>query len=198
LLVSEQLKGTLSTERFAWLVSCKHFAGSGKSVGTDAEASITDRLEQHSADGFMGFYSTLPSAALVTRLQEYKDQGRLKAYKLFDSKNIESYFVTAGFSKLALRYFPKSYRRLRPIQQILGELVQLRCDECDADILRRSVRGSANAILVWSTPFGGGAYDDFFIVCKGQCDQTSKRSSMRKDLRARGRKSTISLTRFSF
>ena len=52
LLVSEQLKGTLHTNKFTWLVSCKHFAGSGKSVGTENEVNITDRLEHHSADGF--------------------------------------------------------------------------------------------------------------------------------------------------
>ncbi len=135
LLVSEQLKGTLHTNKFTWLVSCKHFAGSGKSVGTEDEQNITDRLEHHSADGFLGFYSILPSAALVARLKDYKAQGRIKAYEIFDAKKIERYFVSAGFSKLALRYFPESYGRLRPIQQLLGEIVQLRCDECGADIL---------------------------------------------------------------
>jgi hypothetical protein len=183
LLVSEQLKGTLHTNKFTWLVSCKHFAVSGKSVGTDDEVNITDRLEHHSADGFLGFYSTLPSAALVARLQEYKDQARIKAYEIFDAKKIEGYFFDSGFSKLALRYFPESYGRLRPIQQLLGEIVQLRCDECDADILARSVRESPGANLVWSIPVGksGIEYEELFVACKGECDH-----NLQARLHARG------------
>jgi hypothetical protein len=182
LLVSEQLKGTLHTSKFTWLVSCKHFAVSGKSVGTEDETNITDRLEHHSADGFLGFYSTLPSAALISRLQEYQQQGRLKAYTIFDAKKIESYFVTSGFSKLALRYFPRSYGKIRPIQQLLGELVELRCDECGADILTRSVRDRARANLVWAIPIRGDSeYRELFVVCKGQCDH-----DLQEKLRARG------------
>jgi hypothetical protein len=97
LLVSEQLTGTLHTNKFTWLVSCKHFAASGKSVGTEDEQNITDRLKHHSAKGFLGFYPTLPSAALVARLKEYKNQG-IKAYEIFDAKKIEGYFVSRGFS----------------------------------------------------------------------------------------------------
>jgi hypothetical protein len=172
LLVSEQLKGTLHTTKFTWLVSCKHFAGSGKSVGTEHETNITDRLEQHSSDGFLGFYSTLPSSALISRLQEYQQQGRLKACMVFDAKKIESHFITSGFSKLALRYFPQSYGQLRPIQQLLGEIVELHCDECGANILTRSVRDRARANLVWATPMQGGVeYRELFVVCKGQCDE---------------------------
>jgi hypothetical protein len=183
LLVSEQLKGTLHTNKFAWLVSCKHFAGSRKSVGTEDELNITDRLEHHSADGFLGFYSTLPSAALVARLKEYKDQGRIKAYEIFDAKKIEGYFASAGFSKLALKYFPESYGRLRPIQQLLGEIVQLRCDECDVDILARSVREGPHANLVWSIPIGKDTteYEEVFVVCKGKCDH-----DLQERLRAQG------------
>jgi len=128
------------------------------------------------AYGFLGFYSTLPSAALVERLKEYKGQERIKAYEIFDAKKIEGYFVSAGFSKLALRYFPESYGRLRPIQQLLGELVELRCDECGADILARSVRESPRANLVWSirTEADENRYEELFVVCKGQCDHDLK------------------------
>jgi hypothetical protein len=186
LLVSEQFKGTLHTNKFAWLVSCKHFAGSGKAVGTEDETNITDRLGHHSADGFLGFYSTLPSAALIQRLKEYKDQKRIKAYEIFDAKKIEGYFVSVGFSKLALRSFPESYGRLRPIQQLLGEIVQLRCDECGADILARSLSESPRANLVWSiqTEADENRYEELFVVCKGQCDD-----DLQARLHAQGRTS---------
>ena len=65
LVVSEQLRGRLRTKKFTWLVSCKNFAVSDKSVGPDQENNITDRLKQHDADGFIGFYSTVPSSGLV-------------------------------------------------------------------------------------------------------------------------------------
>ena len=74
LLVKEQLKGTLVTRPFTWLVSCKHYAGSEKSVGTGDEPNITDRLAQHKANGFIGFYSTVASAALLVRLKELRDE----------------------------------------------------------------------------------------------------------------------------
>src|SRR5271165_2498693 len=86
LLISEQLRGTLHSRKFKWLVSCKHFATSGRSVGPEDETNITDRLKHHKADGFMGFYSTMPSSALVTRLQQYVDNGDLQAYEMFDHK----------------------------------------------------------------------------------------------------------------
>jgi hypothetical protein len=163
----------LHTNKFTWLVSCKHFADSGKSVGTGDELNITDRLKQHAVDGFLGFYSTLPSAALIEKLKEYKNQGRLKTYEIFDAKKIEGYFVISGFSKLALRYFPESYGLMRPIQQLLGEIVELRCDECGADILTSSVHDSPSANLVWSTPVSKGEieYEELFVVCKGECDR---------------------------
>lgn len=41
-----------------YLVSCKHYITSGKHVGIKEENSILDRLMQHNAKGFIGFYST--------------------------------------------------------------------------------------------------------------------------------------------
>ena len=122
LVISEQLRGRLHTRKFTWLVSCKHYAVSDRSVGPDQESNITDRLKQHGADGFMGFYSTMPSARLVERLQRVVGSGDISAYEIFDSKKIEGHFVDTGLSKLALRYFPTSYERMRPIQRFFGPI----------------------------------------------------------------------------
>ncbi|KRR28150.1 hypothetical protein CQ14_38425 [Bradyrhizobium lablabi] len=149
ILVSEQLKGRVQSKKFSWLVSCKHFATSEKAVGPDQETNITDRLKHHSAKGFLGVYSTMPSSSLINRLQEYLDRGDIEAYEIFDAKKIEAHFASAGMSKLALRYFPISYGRLRPIQQILGTKVEILCDVCGADILARSVLETARANIVW-------------------------------------------------
>src|SRR5258707_8268035 len=68
LIVTEHLEGYLTKQHFRWLVSYKHFARSGKSVGADDEQNILERVKQFGADGFLGFYSTLASSARVTRL----------------------------------------------------------------------------------------------------------------------------------
>jgi hypothetical protein len=44
LIISEQLNGKLHTEKFQWLVSCKHNAFSNKSVGIEDELNVQDRL----------------------------------------------------------------------------------------------------------------------------------------------------------
>ena len=55
-----------------YIVSCKHFAHSGRSVTERDEPSFLERTKQHKADGFIGFYSTLVSQALQDRLEGCK------------------------------------------------------------------------------------------------------------------------------
>jgi hypothetical protein len=173
LLISEQLTGKLHTQAYKWLVSCKHFAKSNRSVGIEEETSITDRVRQHSADGFMGFYSTMPSAALVQRLHQYVETGQLNAYEIFDPKKIENYFVNTGMSKLTLRYFPNSYGKMRPIQLLLGKRVELNCDVCGSDLLAKSVGEGPVGNLVWACSNSGPPkYRELFAVCIGECDHT--------------------------
>ena len=172
LLVSEQLKGRLRSQPFRWLVSCKHFAVSGKSVGPGDEVNITDRLKQHDADGFMGFYSTMPSSGLVERLHSYENSGSIKSHEIFDGKKIEARFVDTGLSKLALRYFPQSYLKMRPIQTFLSKRVELNCEICGKDLLASSVTDPYSGILVWAAPrTGDDKYHSLHLSCKGQCDR---------------------------
>lgn len=88
ILVKETLTGKLASQNFTWLVSCKHYATSGKAVGTEHEINITDRLTQHKANGFMGFYSTMASAALVDRLKDLRDEKRIAEFKIYDGSHI--------------------------------------------------------------------------------------------------------------
>ncbi|WP_197065034.1 hypothetical protein, partial [Vibrio hyugaensis] len=64
-------------EGIRYIVSCKHFYCSGRAVGVSDEESITDRINQHDAQGFIGFYSTVISSSLSSRMsaleqKEYK------------------------------------------------------------------------------------------------------------------------------
>jgi len=175
-VISEQLRGRLNTRKFTWLVSCEHYAVSDKSVGPDQESNITDRLKQHGVDGFLGFYSTMPSGGLVERLQRLAGSADIGAYEIFDRKKIEGHFVDTGLSKLALRYFPASYERLQPIQRFFGNYQDLRCEICGADVLARSVRELSQAILVWASPHDNyKRFESLHVVCKGDCDQTLER-----------------------
>ncbi|MFF2909771.1 hypothetical protein [Paenibacillus sp. NPDC057934] len=111
LIVEEQRQGVLGTTVFKWLVSCKHKAHSCKSVLDSDEQDITDRVCSHGAKGFIGFYSTLPSSGLSSKLERLK-QKRLLDYKIFDSSDIEAALLdNAKGVKIAKRYFPISYAK---------------------------------------------------------------------------------------
>lgn len=181
LLVKEQLRGTLATRSFTWLVSCKHYATSGKSVGLDDEVNIMDRLHQHRADGFIGFYSTVPSASLVTRLKELRDQQKIQAFELYSGSRIEAGFHDAGLSGVLLQYLPTSHTALRPIHPLLGQYQALECDICGNDLLKASVGEEKSGNVIFATRVredgdpDGDVVESVHFVCKGDCDKMMER-----------------------
>jgi hypothetical protein len=64
LIIHETRKGLTGETKIKWLVSCKHHAHSGKSVSDMDEPNILDRITVHNCDGFIGFYSIIPSTSL--------------------------------------------------------------------------------------------------------------------------------------
>lgn len=173
LVVSEQVSGRLHTRKFTWLVSCKHNATSGKAVGIDDEPNIRERLEQHKCDGFLGFYSTLASTALLDRLSALKMDSRIQDFTVFDGQKIAGYFYDVGLSKLALRYFPKSYEALKPIQQLVDKHVKLECEICGCDWVKEIMLRPQMGIIVNAVSHEDDyrTVHDIFVVCKGKCDQ---------------------------
>ena len=106
LIVKEIRKGIsgLATEIF-WLVSCKHYAHSGQSITPKIEQNINDRLISNNCDGFIAFYSTLPSEGLTYIFSK-------KTYQIYDYKKIEKMIVgNKKLESIFLRYFPISYKR---------------------------------------------------------------------------------------
>ena len=169
ILIKETLKGKLASQSFTWLVSCKHFATSGKAVGTEHETNITDRLYQHKAGGFIGFYSTVASASLIERLEDLRDQGKIAEFKIYDGSHIESGFHNVGLSGVMLKHLPTSHTTLRPIHPLLGKYQPLECEICGIDLLKKSVKGENLGIMV----FGHSAHDkveSLHFVCRGECD----------------------------
>ena len=66
-----------SLRRFRWLVECKNFAISDKSVQPQDIGSITDKLVLHNADGYLLITSTLPSTTVENIIRAIDNTERL-------------------------------------------------------------------------------------------------------------------------
>lgn len=87
-----------------WLVSCKHFGHSKKSITPSIEQNIIDRLSANDCDGFIGFYSSVASEGLTKILKNVPNQ-------IFDLKKIEEQILgNAKMNLIFRRYFPKSFK----------------------------------------------------------------------------------------
>ncbi len=77
LIVSiDRRDGDGGSRSIRYIVSCKHAAHSGKSIGVSQEKSILDRIIEHKVDGFLAFYSTGLTVPLQTRFREFRNAGR--------------------------------------------------------------------------------------------------------------------------
>lgn len=98
-----------------WLVSCKDFADSGRSVSAEDVGNVPGRLEQHGCHGFLLVTTTQPSSGLIRAFEgwraetrflfHYWDAPRLKQMLLRDPglTVAESYFGTsAGVDRLII------------------------------------------------------------------------------------------------
>lgn len=113
LLISETLSGIRKSSQRTWLVSVKHFSPSGKSVGVSDETNIRDRVEKHGADGFFGFYSTLPSSGFSQTLKGLSEKLDID---YLDKGLIQSQLITNPILENVFRaYFPKSYEHFLSI-----------------------------------------------------------------------------------
>lgn len=196
LIISENLQGNLGTYKFKWLVSCKHFANSGKSVQEKDEINISERIDSFNCDGFIGFYSTVPSSGLNTRLTQLKENGKIKDYRVFDYKTIDNYLLTVGYSKLLMQYFPISHKKLKPLHTIYNQYLPLNCEECKEDLLIKLYENSYSGLIALIENFNEKIPDDYvetvediYWACKGKCDnkisnklKSRMRSSSWKDI----------------
>lgn len=108
-LISEALTGIRLPSVRKWLLSAKHLAHSGKSVREQDETNIRDRVERFQADGFLGFYSTLPSSGLSNAFHGLADKILVDH---FDRGQIEQELITNPQLESVFRaYFPMSFLR---------------------------------------------------------------------------------------
>jgi hypothetical protein len=107
LLVCETLASLVQPKKRRWVVSCKHYAHGGKAVSDSDEIDIVGRVRKFKVDGFMAFYSTVPSSALSQTFTSHKDEIDVEVW---DREKIEDKLLSEPRLKTVLaRYFPKSY-----------------------------------------------------------------------------------------
>ena len=171
LIVDEVIKGITSEYTIRWLVSCKHFAHSGRAVNDSDEINISDRLKQHHCDGFMGVYSTLASTSLSGILQGQEH------YLVFDREKIESFLLNnLDGHKIACRYFPTSFKKYQienpTPSKIFDNDAELCCDYCGKNLLLESEHG--NYVLLYDSDTfekeKKTVYKDMYFACCGVCD----------------------------
>lgn len=170
ILAEESQFGTLSDNHTIWLVSCKHKAHSGRSVRPDDEINISDRMSQFEANGFIGFYSTLPSSGLNERLDSYKRKYKIE---IFDKEKIESCILNKKRYELFRRYFPKSYEKWvksrRLPSKILSAYEPLKCVVCGIDLLEPE--NEDHGIVGFVTDPQKHKCVHCYTACRGYCDE---------------------------
>ncbi|TDF82336.1 hypothetical protein [Pseudomonas sp. H9] len=98
------------------LVSCKHYADGDNAVGADQEYDPLSAVYSNGCTKFIGFYSTVPSGPLITKLEGLKNNKSMPFdYEILKNSDIESRLLdkdnVVGWL-FAARYFPVSYANL--------------------------------------------------------------------------------------
>ena len=112
LVVTEILKGELSEYKRKWLISCKHTANSGKSLGRDQAGNISEDCKAIGAEGYICVCSTQPTTSLVTRLSEIEQTQNIIT-KFWDSIEMEKRLLKPNTFNLIHTFFPESSKRYK-------------------------------------------------------------------------------------
>ncbi len=173
LIVEESRTGVGGETKIKWLVSCKHKAHSGNSVTPTDDENIRDRVEANGCQGFIGFYSTIASNGLATKLEGMKNKIESQ---VFDHEKIERNILhSAKGLTLAERYFPSSLADWRtenpqPAKIFIDKLT-LKCKVCNKELFNQEDKG---IITIWQKirdDFSNQEeYEHVFWTCRGRCD----------------------------
>ena len=97
---------------YRWLVSCKHYAHSGRSVGVSDDAAHANKLVEHGCNGFMFFFSTPFSEGFRTSVDKVCNQINSQS-RIFNCYEIEKILLSSPrFYPLIRQYLPNSHDRL--------------------------------------------------------------------------------------
>jgi hypothetical protein len=108
LLLTERIVGPLAPLERTWIVSCKHFAHSKRSVGAnDLDRSIIDTCKAVGATGFLLACSTQVSSGLTTRFREIEQSNGIVC-RAWDGVEIEKRLMQPRAFSLTSIFFPKT------------------------------------------------------------------------------------------
>jgi hypothetical protein len=190
LIILENRIGVGGTSKIKWLVSCKHYAHSGKSVIDTNEPDIFDRVQKHKCNGFIGLYSTLASTSLSSKLEGLKDKIE---YSLFDREKIEKKLLENVQGKeLASRFFPKSlenhfHNNPAPSKVFIKNPI-IKCENCGIDLVKKGngIWVGLEKIKKSNETRDGFTTDNAYFSCKGKCDFILREVYRRKKFDNRG------------
>jgi len=129
-----------------YLVSCKHYIISGSSVGVSDEPSISDRIIQHNANGFIGFYSTIISTSLSNRFNSLTQQGYECIY--YDKNTISSFLPKINSYILQKYGLPNQIKYVMNVSEY--SYAPLNCLNCGRDILHNDNISSSMALIYFN------------------------------------------------
>lgn len=107
LIVVERADGPLGSFERTWLVQCKHFAQSGKSVGKDEANSIIVDCARVKADGYLLVCTTALTSGLITAFKELMENQGLKIH-YWDEIRLEERLMKPCNFPLINQFFPQS------------------------------------------------------------------------------------------
>ncbi len=107
-----------------WVVECKDNSVAERSVGVGDVASITDRLFQHRADGFLLVTTTRATSGLTARLDAIHDDPRTPfVTAIWDGDELTRMLLEESARDLLRQYFPDYFRNHFGIEASVAALV---------------------------------------------------------------------------
>ncbi|MBE1529573.1 hypothetical protein GGC65_004029 [Sphingopyxis sp. OAS728] len=107
LVATERATGMLASFSRKWLVSCKHKAHGGGSVGLPDVIDIVDACGAVDAEGYLLACSTQPSSGVVKRLEELQRSGKILT-TFWDGVEIEKRLNIPELFPLVHQFMPES------------------------------------------------------------------------------------------
>lgn len=128
-----------------YLVSCKHYANSGKAIGPDIEKNISDRVLRHECDGFIAFYSTHATSNLESQFEQLSNRKKMpiECIKFYQSDILDIIPNMTGYT--LQKYFPEPHKLHHHVNKTDWDYFPLKCQnpKCNRDVISKEN-------IVWS------------------------------------------------
>lgn len=154
MIFTEIRKGIIGNSVVKWLVQCKDFSKSGKSVSEGDVGSISDKIIQHKVDGYLLATSTVVTSGLMKMLESLDiSKGGNYLIKVWDYTELTEILCRGEFNIILKQYLPESFKKLTKYDSIEGALDILKSNlsENDYDDISQII---AKAELKKSLPSG--------------------------------------------